>query len=44
MRYRTIDRVLFDNLHNSNHSRNLAVGVVEECIISLLHLLHDVPC
>lgn len=38
----TVNRVLLDNLHHSNDAGNFAVGVVEEGVVSFLHVPHEI--
>jgi len=40
----TVSRMLLYNFHNPNYSRDLAVRVIEECIVSFLHIPHDIAC
>ena len=44
MGVRTINRMLLDNLHHADHSGGLAIGVIEESLISLLHVSHQITC
>lgn len=44
MGVRTINRMLLDNLHHADHSGGLAIGVIEESLISLLHVSHQIAC
>ena len=39
---RTICGVLLYNLHNTDNTGGLAVGVVEKGLVSLLHVAHKV--
>lgn len=39
---RTVSGVLLHNFHSSHNARGFAVGVVEECKVSFLHLAHEI--
>lgn len=41
---RTVNRMLLDNLHHADHSGGLAIGVIEEGLISFLHVAHQITC